>query len=152
MAREPKFLACIHCGFLNPITGVGGNIVAKVQRVAKPPKPIPDPSAPPKVGLHEILGEHYDPFWLVASPFLKAGKMFAPIKAAEAYMAHIKVGVTDDQILQTAKVYLRLTSEPQYLKQLVNWLNAQDFLATPSQGQPDDPEPPSRFSERRHAE
>ena len=151
MAREEKCIICPHCNFVIAVTGERGKTTVKTKK-AIIPKPPPDPSAPPKVGLHEILGEHYDPFWLVASPFLKAGKMFAPIKAAEAYMAHIKVGVTDDQILQTAKVYLRLTSEPQYLKQLVNWLNAQDFLAAPSQGQPDDPEPPSRFSERRHAE
>lgn len=147
MSKEAKVLECPHCRFLIPVTGQGGRIVAKVQRVVATPKPSPPKDAPFKPGLHDILGEHYDPYWAVAGMFGKT-KNFAPIASATAYMEHIKAGATDERIFKTAEVYARLT-EPQYLKQFVNWLNNQDFTVNLPEG---DSHAADRFATRRHAE
>jgi hypothetical protein len=135
---------------LIPITGQGSKTIVKGSKI-----PVKNPK-PEKPKLKDILGDHFDAYWAVAGPFSKAGKNFAPIGSATAYMAHINAGVTDEQILKASVAYRRYASEPQFLKQLVNWLDAQDFTTAP----PEFPSPSGapngnstdRFANRRQAE
>ena len=150
MTRAEQFIQCPHCGIFIPVTGAGSKTIVRGIKPATR-KPPPDPAAPPKIRLKDILGDHFDPYWAVANLFGK-GKNFAPIVSATAYMAHINAGATDGQILKTAEAYRRFT-EPQYLKQFVNWLNGEDFTITiPESTQPRGTDATAQFNNRRTAE
>ena len=143
--RVEHQIQCPHCGIWISVTGQGSKTVVKGTRVV-PPKP-----PKPQVGLKDILGEHFDAYWVVSSAF-GPGKNFAPMKSAAAYMVHIAKGVTDDQIRAAAHLQVRLTSEQKYLPQLVKWLEGQDFTAPQPKGTTNESSPSSRFSGRRTAD
>ena len=63
MAREERVLICPHCTFAIPITGVGSKTVVKVKK-ARVPKAAPPPEK--AISLHDIVGDHYDPYWQVS--------------------------------------------------------------------------------------
>lgn len=145
MAREQRYLQCLHCGYLNPVTGEGGRIVAKVQKAATPPKPPPDPDHP-KITLRGILGTHLDDYTALSNLFGR-DKNFAPLRSATAYAAHLTAGIEPEVILRATTVYTKLT-EHKYLKQLASWLEGQDFtLPEPPRADPTD-----RMAARRRAE
>jgi len=150
MTRTEQFIQCPHCLVFIPVTGKGSKTIVRGMKPAAK-KPPPDPALPPKIGLKDILGEHFDPYWAVAKLFGNK-KNFSPIVSATAYMVHINAGATDDQILRVAETYRRFT-EPQYLKQLVNWLNGQDFTVTiPESTATRGADATAQFNDRRTAE
>jgi hypothetical protein len=146
--RAEHFLTCPHCGFLISITGAGAKTVVKGTKPVIP-KPPPAITTPPKPGLHDVLREHFDPYFRVANLFGKK-KNFAPMLSATAYMGHITAGATDERIFKEADGYVRMTN-PEYLKQFVNWLNVQDFTIIPPEGAKDAAST-DRFSNRRQAD
>lgn len=149
MTRAEQFIQCPHCGIMIPVTGAGSKTIVRGTKPAMK-KPPPDPALPPKLGLKDVLEDHFDPYWAVASLFGK-GKNFAPMASAMAYMQHIKAGATDAQILKSAEAYRRFT-EPQYLKQFVNWLNGEDFTVAAETTLPRSADATAQFNDRRTAE
>lgn len=146
--RVSRSIVCPHCGFAVPITGVGSKTVVKVSTpiVAKTPKA---PAAGPS--LKDILGDHYDPYWKVASIFGGA-KNFAPTKSAVSYMTHIDAGISDLAIYTAASRLRAKIDDPKYLPQLVKWLEGADFTAIAPAVAVTPENPESRLTGRRMAE
>jgi hypothetical protein len=126
-------------------------MVVKKKGSARPLKD-PDAPPPPKKGLKELLGDHYDQYWILASLWTK-DKNHRPMESAMRYMDHIHVGATDAQILAEGHRLKRTTSDPKYMPQLAKWLAGQDFLAAPPPDLPTGTEgTPNRWQGRAHAE
>ena len=60
MTRTEQFIQCPHCLVFIPVIGKGSKTIVRGMKPAAK-KPPPDSTTPPKVGLKDILGEHFDP-------------------------------------------------------------------------------------------
>jgi len=138
-------IMCPHCSFLIPIVGKGSKTVVRVPHVK-----VPKPDKPKGPTLAEILQDHFEAYWRVANLFGKS-KNFSPSTTAIAYMEVIREGATDEAIYRAA-LAIQKNREPQYLPQLLKWIEGRSFLPQnePPQGLAD--AEPSRLSARSRAE
>lgn len=126
---NPKVLLCPHCSFLIPVTGAGSKTIVKVD-APKKAKPKADPTKPT---IREVLGDHYDSYWLMANLFGR-NKNYQPLDTAVLYMNAIYQGFSPAELHAAALQTTRETSEQKFLPQLKRWLEGQGYSLPPDQG------------------
>jgi len=121
-------IVCPHCGFPIPTSGKGSKMVLKLpgRSTAKLPKDaVPKPSKPKPA---DLLGDLVDAYWNLAKVF-GPNKNFEVLESCAAYVRLVREhGWSPERVQARAEIYVRLTEDPKFLKQMVVWLNSQVYL------------------------